>query len=122
MSTTLTTGPQAKEFVENASIEWQQMAPGVKRKIMAYQDSLMLVRVAFETGGVGTLHKHYHAQISHVESGSFEVEIAGVKKVLNVGDVFNVPSNVLHGAVCLQAGVLIDAFSPMREDFFLIAK
>ena len=118
MSTSPITQIKSKQFIENASIEWQQMAEGVKRKIMAYDEKLMIVRVEFETGGIGTLHQHYHVQMSSVESGVFEVEIDGVKKVLKAGDVFYVSSNLIHGAICLEAGVLIDVFSPMREDFF----
>jgi quercetin dioxygenase-like cupin family protein len=106
-----------KVFIAGADIDWQTMAPGVKRKIMAYDDKLMLVRVEFEAGGVGTLHNHPHTQITHVESGAFEVEISGEKQVLKAGDVFYVPPHAIHGAVCLEAGVLIDVFSPMREDF-----
>src|SRR5687767_11422240 len=108
----------AKIFIENDDIQWQQMDVGIRRKIMAFDDRLMLVKVAFEKGGVGSLHQHPHTQISHVESGSFEVEIAAEKRVLKAGDCFYVPPGVLHGAVCLEAGVLIDVFSPMREDFF----
>ncbi len=104
-------------FIENGSIPTEQVDPGVSRKIMAYDDKLMLVKVNFEKGGIGTLHHHTHSQISHVESGVFEVEIDGQKKVLNSGDAFYIPPNVVHGAVCLEAGVLIDVFSPMREDF-----
>ncbi len=104
-------------FIENKDIAWEQMAPGVKRKIMSYDDNLMMVKVQFEQGGIGTLHQHYHSQISHIESGIFEVEIDGVKKVLSAGDGFYIPPNINHGAVCLEAGVLIDVFSPMREDF-----
>jgi quercetin dioxygenase-like cupin family protein len=63
------------------------------------------------------VHQHYHSQITNVESGVFEVEIGGEKKVLKGGDAFYIPPHVLHGAVCLEAGVLIDIFSPMREDF-----
>ena len=107
----------AKVFIENADIPWQQMATGVKRKIMAYDESLMVVKVDFEAGGIGTLHQHYHTQITHVESGVFEVEIGGEKKLLKAGDAFYIPPNVMHGAVCMEAGVLIDIFSPMREDF-----
>ncbi len=106
-----------KVFIENGSIPTEQVDPGVSRKIMAYDDRLMLVKVNFEKGGIGTLHHHPHSQISHVESGVFEVEIDGQKKVLNSGDAFYIPPNVVHGAVCLEAGVLIDVFSPMREDF-----
>ena len=84
---------------------------------MAYDDSLMVVKVDFEKDAIGALHHHYHSQISHVEKGVFEVQINGAKKILKAGDVFIVPPNVVHGAVCLEAGVLIDVFSPMREDF-----
>jgi quercetin dioxygenase-like cupin family protein len=52
-----------------------------------------------------------------VESGVFEIEIAGEKRILKAGDAFFIPTNVWHGAVCIEAGVLIDTFSPMREDF-----
>ena len=107
----------SKVFIENREVHWQQMDKGVKRKIMAYDDKLMVVKVQFDKGGVGSVHQHYHTQITHVESGIFEVEIGGDKKILSQGDAFYVPPNVLHGAVCLEAGVLIDVFSPMREDF-----
>ena len=106
-----------KLFIESKDVEWEVVAPGMKRKIMAYDESLMLVRVEFEKGAVGTLHSHRHVQISHVESGLFEVEISGEKKQLREGDVFYVPPHAIHGAVCLEPGVLIDVFSPMREDF-----
>lgn len=106
-----------KHFIESNLLEWQEMAPGVRRKIMTYDEKLMMVRVEFEKGGVGTLHQHYHVQVSNVESGVFEIEIDGEKKILQAGDVFHVPSNLIHGAVCLEAGVLIDVFAPMREDF-----
>jgi quercetin dioxygenase-like cupin family protein len=104
-------------FISNEDLLWEEVGNGVKRKIMAYDKNLMLVKVHFETGGVGVLHQHYHSQITHVESGLFEVEIDGIKKELTAGDAFYIPPNVLHGAVCKQAGVLIDVFSPMREDF-----
>jgi quercetin dioxygenase-like cupin family protein len=113
----MSTKETEKVFIENAYLSWEQVDPGVSRKIMAYDEKLMLVKVKFETGGIGTLHQHPHSQISHVESGMFEVEIDGQKKVLNAGDAFYIPPNVMHGAVCLEAGVLIDVFSPMREDF-----
>jgi len=106
-----------KYFIEDTDIAWEDVAPGMKRKIMAYDERLMVVRVEFENGAIGTVHKHYHSQISHVESGVFEIEVGGEKKILKAGDAFYAPPNILHGAVCIEAGVLIDVFSPMREDF-----
>ncbi len=108
---------QPQVFIEEANIPWEHAGPGVKRKIMAYDETCMMVRVEFEKDAIGPLHQHRHVQISSVESGAFEIEIDGKKNRLQKGDVFFVPSNLMHGAVCLEAGVLIDVFSPMREDF-----
>jgi quercetin dioxygenase-like cupin family protein len=119
MSTTQSMELTQQPFVNGTTIEWQQMAPGVKRKILAYDKNLMMVRVAFDKDGIGSLHQHPHIQMTLIESGSFEVQIDGVKQILNAGDVFYVESNLVHGVVCLEEGVLVDVFNPMREDFFL---
>jgi len=106
-----------KPFVEDKNIDWEDLGEGVSRKVMSYDSRIMLVKVGFVKGAVGTLHHHYHTQISYIESGSFEVEIDGIKQLLHTGDVFHAAPNLIHGVVCLEAGVLIDVFSPMREEF-----
>ncbi len=109
---------QAKNiFIEDDQVSWENIDKGVKRKIMAYDENLMVVKVQFDTGCVGAIHQHSHSQISHIQSGRFEIEVNGYKKMLEAGDAFYVPPNVAHGAVCIVAGTLIDVFSPMREDF-----
>lgn len=104
-------------FIDDAGIGWEDLGGGLSRKIMAYDERVMMVKVAFETGGVGSIHQHPHTQISHVQEGSFEVEIAGKKQILKAGDAFYVPPNTDHGCRCIEKGVLVDVFSPMREDF-----
>lgn len=111
------TNALASNFIENENVPWQEVEKGVHRKLMAYDEKLMLVKVKFETGGIGALHRHHHSQITQVESGVFEIEIDGQKKLLRRGDVYYIPPEALHGAVCIEAGELIDVFSPMREDF-----
>ncbi|MFN8357990.1 MAG: cupin domain-containing protein [Spirosomataceae bacterium] len=104
-------------LVQDQDVPWEQVDAKIRRKVMSYSNQLMLVKVAFEQGGIGTVHKHPHLQMSYVASGAFEITIGGQSKVLRGGDVYFVPSEVLHGAVCLEDGVLIDVFNPMREDF-----
>lgn len=104
-------------FIEDDSIKWEVLDDLVSRKIMAYDSSLMIVKIKFKKGGIGPLHQHPHVQITHVQSGVFEVSIDGKKQILQAGDAFLVPSNLIHGVQCLEAGILIDTFSPMREDF-----
>ncbi len=90
----------------------------MKRQIMGYDDKILLAKVAFEKGGIGQMHQHYHSQVTYVVSGAFELTIGDETKVLKGGDSFYIPPNMMHGAVCLEAGTLIDVFSPVREDFF----
>jgi quercetin dioxygenase-like cupin family protein len=104
-------------FIKDSSLEWEPVNELVKRKIMAYDQSLMLVKAAFQTGGVGAIHHHYHSQITHIESGVFDVTIGDETKTLKAGDSYYIPPNVPHGATCIEEGLLIDVFSPMREDF-----
>jgi quercetin dioxygenase-like cupin family protein len=98
-------------------IEWEVVGEGVKRKIMGYDDKIMLVKVHFEEGGVGPMHKHYHSQVTYVESGEFKLTIGNETKLMMGGDSFYIPPHVMHGAICVSPGVLIDVFSPIREDF-----
>ncbi len=111
-----------KEFIADSEIAWEDLGGGLKRKIMAYDENLMMVKVAFEKGGIGTLHSHFHTQMSYVESGEFEITIGERKQVLRQGDVYHIPPHVVHGALCLSTGMLVDIFTPMREDFVSIPK
>ncbi len=100
-----------------ADIDAEETSPGVVRRILAYTDEVMIVENQFEKGAVGALHHHPHTQITYVVSGSFEFEIKGEKKVVNAGDSLLKKNGIEHGCVCLQKGVLLDVFAPMREDF-----
>lgn len=101
----------------NDEIELENCNAKVNRKILAYSDELMCVENHFEAGGVGALHHHPHTQITYVVSGAFEFEINGVKKVVRAGDSMLKKDSVEHGCVCLEKGILLDIFTPMREDF-----
>ncbi len=104
-------------FQQDAAIAWEPTEPGVKRKIMAYGEDLMVVRVVFEAGAVGKAHRHPHRQASYVESGVFDVTIDGLTQRLTAGDTFFVPADLVHGVTAVEAGQLIDSFTPMRSEF-----
>jgi quercetin dioxygenase-like cupin family protein len=104
-------------LIEDSDVEWLELGGGIRRKVMAYNDQMMVVKVAFEAGGIGELHSHPHTQASFVASGKFDITIDGNTKMLKGGDVYFVPSGLVHGAICLEDGELIDVFHPFREDF-----
>ena len=98
---------------------WEEIGEGIKRKIVGFTDDLMVVHVCFEKGAIGTPHTHeIHDQIGYVVQGRFEAQINGQKQILNPGDAFIARKHFEHGAVALEAdSVLVDVFSPSREDF-----
>ncbi|WBA42442.1 cupin domain-containing protein [Hymenobacter canadensis] len=104
-------------FLEDSARPWETVGMGVRRKVLTYDPQLMLVRVEFAAGSIGAPHHHVHTQMTHVVSGVFEATVGGRMQVLRAGDTFYAPSEVVHGVVCVAAGELLDAFSPMREDF-----
>ncbi len=108
---------KSEEFLDGKSTAWEAVGPGLTRQIMGYDGQVMMVKVAFETGAVGEIHSHPHAQVSYVESGEFEVVIGTQVRTLRGGDGFYIPPNTKHGCTCTEAGVLIDSFSPARDDF-----
>jgi quercetin dioxygenase-like cupin family protein len=106
-----------KGFWHGDETEWEEVGPGLRRQVMGYDDKLMLVKVDFAEGAVGMMHKHYHSQCTYVVSGEFEMTIGEETKTLKGGDSFYILPHLMHGCVCTKPGMLIDVFSPAREDF-----
>ena len=104
-------------FARSGSRNTVDTGPGVTRRVLLHTPELMLVEFNFEAGAVGPLHAHPHVQAGYVAAGRFEVTIAGGSEVLRIGDSFIVPPNADHGVVALEAGTLIDSFTPARADF-----
>jgi len=108
---------QSSLFQIENEITWERPDEKIQRQVYGYDDKIMLVKAKFEKGGVGQLHKHPHSQVTYVESGVFEMHIGDETRIIKAGDGYYVPPEVVHGCVCLEAGLLIDVFSPLREDF-----
>lgn len=104
------------EFFDGNS-EWEDLGGGMQRQFVGYNSQVMMVIVKFEKDAVGALHQHFHSQITYVAEGRFEVTNNGKTQILQKGDGFFAQPNIEHGVRCLEAGILIDAFTPYREDF-----
>jgi len=95
-----------------------EAGPDVTRQVLADHPDLMVVAFRFNADGAkGSLHNHPHVQSTFVKSGRFRFSIDGVETDVSAGDSFVIPSNAMHGCVCLKAGMLVDCFTPRRDDF-----
>lgn len=104
-------------FFQGDQENWTSLDQGMKRRILGYDDHVMMVEVFFPQGAIGYEHSHPHSQTTYVANGVFEVTVDGQTTVLKEGDSFFVPSGNKHSVVNQESGVLIDVFSPKRDDF-----
>lgn len=106
-----------KNWVFNSDVAPETVPSGMDRKILAFCDEVMLVENHFKKGMEGALHSHPHTQITYVAEGAFEFTIGDVTKVVRKGDSMLKQDSVIHGCKCVEDGILLDIFTPMREDF-----
>jgi len=108
---------KSKNFIIGSEVTVENLGEGVSRQILGYDGQLMMVKVSFEQGSIGSVHEHFHSQCTYVISGTFEVRVKGEKKILVAGDGFYAEPDAEHGVVCIKKGILLDTFSPIRLDF-----
>ena len=110
--------PQKNQrWVFHGETEGQAAGEGVERRVLAYCDDMMCVENRFVKGSIGAMHSHPHTQITYVVSGVFEFTIDGEVHTVKAGDTLLKQDGVIHGCVCVEDGILVDIFTPMREDF-----
>ena len=105
------------KWVFNRDIEGIETSAGIRRKVLAYCDSLMCAEHYFETGAEGAMHSHPHTQITYVAKGRFRFTIGNEVREVSKGDTLCKQDGIQHGCVCLEKGILVDFFNPMRADF-----
>ena len=105
-------------IVKNDTVQLDFLKEGLCRKILARGGKMMAVEVQFKKNTIAEVHSHPHEQIGFILKGRFELEIEDTKEILYEGDTYYVPPDVLHGVVALEDAVLLDVFTPQRDDFF----
>ena len=108
---------RSNTFIPESETAWEPCGEGICRQIMGYDPHLTVVKVAFEKGAVGARHTHYHSQATYVVSGSFEARVGALRRRLGPGDGYYVAPDEPHALLCLDAGTILDIFSPLRADF-----
>ena len=103
--------------VKYETVVGQDIGGGITRRILAHNGNMMIVEAVFKNGAVWTAHRHPHERVSYILSGSFQYTMEEEVYELKRGDTYYVPPGVLHGATALEDAVILDIFTPQREDF-----
>lgn len=99
------------------TIPAERVGDGIERQ-MVVGDKLMVCRLTIQPRVVTPVHSHVHEQVTMVERGRVLYIVDGVERVVSAGDVLHFPPHLPHGATMLEEEVvLVDVFTPMREDF-----
>jgi quercetin dioxygenase-like cupin family protein len=91
--------------------------PGLTRRVLAYNDKLFVVEHKMEKGWIGAMHSHPHEQAVYIVRGHIRLNCQGKTFDLRTGDTFTVRGGVEHGASALDDSVVVDVFTPLREDY-----
>ena len=95
----------------------QEVAPGMTRKILATSPKLMVCEVALSQGTVVPDHRHPHEQSTYVISGRIRAVMGGREMEMGAGDSYLAAGEVGHSVVALEDCLLLDIFTPQRDDF-----
>lgn len=94
-----------------------EMLPGVVRRTTAITDRLMVCEFTLRQGSSVPLHSHHHDQCGYIISGRAEFIIGGEKRILGAGDSYAIPGGVDHTATALEETLLVDVFTPPRDEY-----
>jgi quercetin dioxygenase-like cupin family protein len=96
----------------------EAVQPGVSRAVLSHGERLMLVEVTLSPGtGVVPPHQHPHEQATYVVQGAVRFTVNGETFSLEAGESCLIESGVPHTAEAISDCLLLDTFSPPREDF-----
>lgn len=94
-----------------------EMLPGVHRRTMGTTDEVMVCEFFLQRDSVVPEHSHMNDQVGYVIYGRLEMTVNGEVYICQPGDSYAIPGGVLHQAFALQDTLVVDAFSPPRNDY-----
>ena len=104
-------------FKKSSVGDHTELIKGVHLKTMVYGTHTLLTEVRMEKGAVIPPHKHPHEQTGYLVSGHMDFLVDGEHHITKPGDSWNIAGDVEHGATVIEESVVIEVFSPVREDY-----
>lgn len=104
------------QFVSFSELPFRPLNERVSTRLIE-GDQLMYVEHRAKKGHRAINDQHVSEQLSLVASGSLRVTIANKVYTLKPGDAIWIPSNVVHTVEVLEDSVVIEVFSPPRNEW-----
>jgi len=105
-------------IVAGQDVQPRQAFPNLTRRVLAFNDKLMIVEHVMEKDSVFPRHSHPHEQLAYLVSGRIQVQIGDDEPFQAVaGDSFVVRGGIDHQVTAIERSVALDVFTPFREDY-----
>jgi len=102
---------------KNHEGNYVEMAEGIRRRTLASGDNTVICEFSFKKGAVVPSHNHIFEQTGYLVSGRLLFTIEGDQHEVTPGDGWCIRANVEHAAFVPEDTVLVEVFSPVREDY-----
>ena len=99
---------------------WIEICPGIKRRTHAHGCTMYQMIAQLDAGSRMPEHAHSQEQIVHILSGRMKLIVAGVAHELRPGDSHYLASNIPHGVETIEDTLVLDTFSPPRDEYLAI--
>ena len=104
-------------FYKRKDSDYKTPLEGVKFKTLTHGNKTHLCEFRLQKGGLIPNHKHPNEQTGYMVAGQLHITIDGIKHLAEPGDSWNISANVEHMAEILEDAVVVEVFSPVREDY-----
>lgn len=99
-----------------------EIISGVNLKTLVYGNKSLMIEARFKKGAVIPPHSHPQEQTGYIVSGQMIFTVAGEQIEVQPGDSWNIHGDVEHSATAIEESVVIEVFSPVREDYMAYYK
>ena len=104
-------------FYKKDSHNYREAFEGVTYKTLVYGYKTSLGEFFLKKGSTVPKHNHPHEQTGYMISGKMTFTIAGEDHNAESRDSWSIPGNVDHSVEVLEDSIVIEVFSPVREDY-----
>ena len=104
-------------FRKKDTADSRQLVEGIELSTLVYGEKTLMGRFKIDKGSVLPAHSHPHEQTGFMISGKLRFDVDGEVKDVETGDSWCFPGGVEHSAEALEDSIIIEVFSPVREDF-----
>jgi quercetin dioxygenase-like cupin family protein len=95
----------------------RQLIDGVELTTLVHGDKTLMGQFKLAKGAAIPAHAHPHEQTGIMVYGKLRFKADGKELEVEAGDSWCLPGGVEHSVTALEESVVIEVFSPVREDY-----